>query len=294
MIDVSEPSPRPLRAPRRRRGTGLLAATAALSVLVGGACGDGSDSSDAAAEGTAAVGTTPPALDPAAERLAGRYAHFDVVAYDGDGMKTLIISYGFTDLDVVDGEVVATDSFCFSEHRSDQPISVQMSDAATQAIRPVPVAVTLTTEDGRAHISRPETPTGIGVDLEDPANDALPTDPNDPRLADDDGDGKPGVTARITVTPELGGEIYLARREIFAYEIDEQPDGSLTGVVKDRSEQLVVGASNPIFLTNAQWTQHPDLTKSPIILVPVERSWDCEQLRTARDELFPPTPVVDW
>jgi len=217
-----------------------------------------------------------------------------VVAYEGDGMKTLIISYGFTDYDLVDGELISDDSFCFSEFRSDQPIDVAFSDAATQAIRPVPVAVEVTEADGRLRVSRPATPTGIGVRLEDPANDPLPTDPDDPRIADDDDDGKPGVTATITVTPELSGEIYLARREIFAYDAEVQPDGSLVGTVDDDSEQLVIGASDPAFETGGQWVQHPDPTKSPIILLPVERSWDCERLRAGRDDLFPPTPEVDW
>lgn len=96
------------------------------------------------------------------------------------------------------------------------------------------------------------------------------------------------------MTPELSGEIYLARREIFAYEADVQNDGSLTGTVDDDSEQLIIGASDPAFETGGQWTQHPDPAKSPILLIPVERSWDCERLRAERDELFPPTPEVDW
>jgi hypothetical protein len=154
--------------------------------------------------------------------------------------------------------------------------------------------VEVTTENGRARVERPETPTGIGVRLADPARDPLPDDPGDPRIADDDGDGKPGVTATIVVSPELRGEVYIARREIFAYDVLEQPDGSLTGVVRDRSEQLVVGASDPIFETSGEWVQHPDLSRSPIILVPVERSWDCERLRAERDALFPPTPEVDY
>jgi hypothetical protein len=109
------------------------------------------------------------------------------------------------------------------------------------------------------------------------------------------GDGKPGVTATITVSPTSKGEVYIARREIFAYDVDEQNDGSLTGVVRDRSEQLVVGASDPIFeMSSGQWQQHPDPTKSPIILKPVSRSWDCERLRQERPRMFPPTPSVDY
>ncbi len=277
--------------PRRATPRRATVVVASLTLLVPAlaAC-----SSDDRAASSPTSSTPTDELAATRERLAGRYAHYDVVAYEGDAMKTLIISYGFTDYEVVDGALVSTDTFCFSEHRSDQPISVQMSDAATQAIRPVPVPVTVTVRSGRAGVARPETPTGIGVRLADPANDPLPTDPADPRIADDDRDGTPGVTARVTVSPELAGDIYLARREIFAYDVDEQADGTLTGSVRDRSEQLIIGATDPVFLTQAQWTQYPDPARSPIILKPVEGEWDCARLRSERDRLFPPTPEVDW
>jgi hypothetical protein len=275
--------------PDRRGGRVRLLGALAVSVLcVPVGCGD--DRADGESGATTTASTQ---LPGGAERLAGRWAHYDVVAYEGDGMKTLIISYGFTDLDVVDGELVATESFCFSEHRSDQPISVELSDEATQAIRPESTPVRLTERDGRLGFFRPETPTGIGVTLENPAQDPLPTDPSDPRISDDDGDGRPGVTATISA-PGLSGELYLARREIFAYDVTEQPDGTLAGDVIDRSEQLVIGASDDAFVTDAQWTQHPERARSPILLVPVERSWDCERLRAERPDVFPPTPEVDW
>ncbi len=240
-----------------------------------------------------ATSTTSP-LAAAMERLAGRYAHFDVVAYEGKIMNAMIISYGLTDFDVVDGELVTHDSFCYSEFRSNQPIAVNLSDAATQAIRPIATPVTVSLDGPSVHVSRPETPTGIGIHFDNPAVDVLPTDPNDPRIADDDNDGKPGVTATIEVGGDATGEIYIARREIFSYEVDEQPDGSLEGFVADRSEQLIIGATDEVFTTPDPWTQHPDRSKSPIILRPVERTWDCAQLRTARDDLFPPTPSVDY
>jgi len=272
----------------RRPVPGLVLAAVTIATAV--ACTSGSPTTGA----TSATTTSATEEQITAERIAGRYAHYDVVAYDSDDMKTLIISYGFTDLSQEGGELVATESFCSSEHRSDQPIDVQLSDTATQAIRPVPTPVTLTVVDDLARVARPETPTGIGVDLADPANDPLPTDPADPRIADDDGDGKPGVTATVSVGDSLQAEIYLARREIFAYLVDEQADGSLVGTVSDHSEQLVIGASNDAFLTQSRWVQYPDLAKSPILLVPVDNDWDCERLMSERDRLFPPTPAVDW
>lgn len=73
-----------------------------------------------------------------------------------------------------------------------------------------------------------------------------------------------------------------------------QDDGSLTGTVSDQSEQVIVGATNEAFVSRAEWTQHPDLTKNPIILKPVDQDWDCDRLMAARNQLFPPAPVVDW
>ena len=143
-------------------------------------------------------------------------------------------------------------------------------------------------------LQRAATPTPVGIELDDPANEPLPADPSDPRIVDGDDDGKPGITVSIRVSDDLSGELYIARREIFAYEAFLREPDVLTGTVTDFSEQLVIGASDPIFATDANWAQHPDLTKSPIVLRRVEPDWDCERLAAERDRLFPPTPDVDW
>ena len=127
------------------------------------------------------------------------------------------------------------------------------------------------------------------------ANGQLPTDPGDPRIVDDDGDGNPGITVSIKVTDDLTGELYIARREIFAYEAFLTEPDLLAGTVTDDSEQLVIGASDPIFASSpANWGQFPDLSKSPILLRRVDADWDCQRLAAERDTLFPPTPEVDW
>ena len=237
--------------------------------------------------------TTPP-LDPRFAPLVGRWAHYDVVAYEDGTLKTLIISYGFNDFDVNDGELIDQGSFCFSEQRTDQPIETSLSDAATQAIRPPPTPVTVEEIDDTLRVTRPATPTPVGIELDDPANEPLPTDPNDPRIVDDDGDGNPGITVDIRVSDELTGELYIARREIFAYQAYLTDPDTLRGNVTDDSEQLVIGASDPIFDMATEWVQYDDLAKSPIILKRVDDDWDCERLADERDALFPPTPEVDW
>ena len=100
---------------------------------------------------------------------------------------------------------------------------------------------------------------------------------------------------KIRVTDDLTGELYIARREIFAWDAVLVTPDRLEGTVTDGSEQLVIGASDPIFATSkAQWVQYPDLSRSPVVLVRVDPSWDCERLAAERDALLPPTPDIDW
>jgi len=87
---------------------------------------------------------------------------------------------------------------------------------------------------------------------------------------------------RLAVRLAVAGDLFLARREIFAYDLAEQADGSLRGVVRDGSEHLVIDTTNEVFRTPAQWVQDPDLSRSSIVLIPVEGDWDCERLRRER------------
>ncbi len=96
-------------------------------------------------------------------------------------MKTVIISTGLADLELRDGELWNTMTFCAASVASDQGIEVSISDAATQAIIPVDTPVEVSESDaGSLRVVRPPTPTPIGIELEDPANEELPTDPDGP------------------------------------------------------------------------------------------------------------------
>jgi hypothetical protein len=233
-------------------------------------------------------------LPAGAEDLVGRWAHFDVVAYSDPLMNTGIISTGFADLELRDGELWNQMVFCQADTVTDQPIEVAISDAATQAILPVATPVEVVEADGELRLSRPPTPTPIGIRMDDPANESLPDDPSDPRIFDADGDGNPGITSTVKVSEDLQGEIYLARREIFAYDVVQVSPDRLEGSITDSSEQLILGASNAAFLTPAQWVQVDDPALNPVIWVRVEQDWDCDRLAEERDRLFPPNPVADW
>ena len=276
------------------RATAAAALTMALVLGAGACASDGSDAGtdEAGAAGTEGSATTVSSV-PGAD-LAGRWAHYDIVAYEDDTLKTMIVSYGFTDFAVEDGEMVESEEFCTAEQVTDQAIQTSVSDAATQAIQPVPIPVEVTGEPGAWEVHRPATPTPVGIRLDDPANESLPTDPADADVVDADGDGKPGITVEIRIGDSVE-ELYIARREIFAYDLVQDGPDSMTGTVTDSSEQLVLGATDPIFEgSGGAWVQVPDLSFSPILLERVDEDWDCDRLVAERDDLFPPNPPIGW
>lgn len=241
---------------------------------------------------TAASGEAP--VDPVPSDLVGRWAHFDVVAYQDGDFKTLIVSYGFNDFAEVDGGIEDSASFCFSDQVTNQPITTSMSDAATQAIKPPTAPLGVEVFDGVLSIRRDPTPTPVGIRLDDPSTESLPADVNDPRIVDDDGDGNPGLTVTIDVGGGITGELYIARLEIFAYDAELVGVDLIEGVVEDESQQLAIGASNPLFMQSSAWNQVQDPDLNPLILKRVDADWDCERLAAERDNLFPPTPTIDW
>ena len=230
------------------------------------------------------------------ESVVGRYAHFDVVAYVEkifiSEMRTLVITYGITELTLdAEGRLISKNRYCHASHKSNLPFVSTVPDAFTRAIVPRPAVVEVRNNNGEFSLWRPETPTPIGIKLEN-SNEPLPKDPHDPRISDDDGDGKPGVTVKIRIYNRFDTELYIARREIFAYDLALQSDGKLSGHVSDHSEQLVVGSPFPPLRSQKSPHQHPDSNLSPILLVPVDESYDCEKVMSERDQLFPPEPQV--
>jgi hypothetical protein len=246
------------------------------------------------------IPTPPPTADQDPQetelktKVAGRYAHYDIVAYTAKilfwEMRTLVITYGVTEFKLDDtGRLLSSSRYCHASHKSNFPFKSEVPDAFTRAIIPRDAWVEIRRDQDDLSLWRPETPTPIGIRMEDP-DQPLPKDPSDPRIADDDGDGKPGVTVKIRLYDRFDTELYIARREIFAYALKPQADGTLSGYVSDHSEQLILGSPFPPLRKQNAPTQNPDLTLSPILLVPIDESYDCERMMEERDVLFPAEP----
>ncbi len=237
--------------------------------------------------------TPPTTKEEAIAAMAGHYAHYDVVAYDAmtpnGPLSTFVISYGFTDLVIENGELVEYDRFCSASHKANQNMETYMPDVAVRAIKPRSAVVEVYEEDGAWKLKRPPTPSLVGIGG-DP-NVSIFSDNNNLLIEDSDNDGKTGITIYVKLFGLVKGEIYLARREIFENELTLYSDVSLRGTVKDSSEQLVIGASLRILNVTNNPPQWDDPGLNPLILVPVPDECDtCEELMANRDRLFPPEP----
>jgi hypothetical protein len=231
----------------------------------------------------------------AMEAIAGRYAHFDVVAYEDTTtrtpMRTFTVSYGFTEFRIEDGRLYQVDSYCHAEQKLNQKsVTVLFSDEATRAIAPRVQEVQVRFENGRWIVVRPASPTLLGI-TGDPSL-PLSRDPRDPNLVDADGDGKPGVTVRLKMGKLLDGQIYITRREIYSNYLALHSNGNLYGSVTDESEQFVIGASLRILAQQSNPVQYGDPGMNPVILVRVSEDLkECDDLMAQRDRLFPPAPA---
>jgi hypothetical protein len=228
------------------------------------------------------------------EKIAGHYAHYDVVAYEDTTTRTIIrtfiISYGFTDFYIEDGKLMQSDRFVHAEQKlSRKNAKSVFRDEAVQAIKPRVQEVELSLKEGVWHLYRPESPSLLGIDGDH--SKPLSRDNNDPNLTDPDNDGHPGVTVQISVGKFFSGEIYITRREIFSNYLTLNNNGTLSGYVVDRSEQFVVGASKKILKQESHSVQHPDKGLNPVLLVKIDPEIDTpEELMLIRNKIFPEEP----
>lgn len=122
-----------------------------------------------------------------------------------------------------------------------------------------------------------------GVHLDQPETDALPTEASDPRVWDQDQDGNPGVTVRISGLTD--GEVYLVQRDFHSLDGVVDVD-RIDGLVDWSTEQVVLGSDNPILNMQTQSATDPDASASYFLSTRVEASSDCSSILAQREQLF--------
>ena len=123
-----------------------------------------------------------------------------------------------------------------------------------------------------------------GIKLTDPLKDTMPTDPTDPRIFDQDGDGNPGMT--VDVSGVATGKIYIIHRGWTILKGTRLTGNRIDGLLEWGDEQIVIGASSPLLKQSPSARPESDPQKSYFKTVRVKDGTDCATLRAQGESLF--------
>ena len=123
-----------------------------------------------------------------------------------------------------------------------------------------------------------------GTRLNNPETDALPTDPDDPRVYDQDGDGQPGMT--VLVEGIIDGEVRLVQRTRTRHH-GVLENEVIRGTVQWEADEEILGADNPALVQGATVEPHSQVEKSWFVARPINANSTCDDVLSGEDELFP-------
>ncbi|MDD5220504.1 MAG: hypothetical protein PHV11_08055 [Candidatus Bipolaricaulis sp.] len=224
--------------------------------------------------------------------LTGRWAFLQVTSQIGAvpmvGERTRTTA-SFALVDIAQDALAASgvETACFTKiDYGTSLVAMEIPEAFVLSMRAAEWTATLESSEVGARFERPWATSVNGAQLVDPENDPLPTEADDPRVVDQDGDGKPGLTVRIVVMGLIGGEVYVVQRDRSRLVgVVSSPD-AIDGLVEWTSEQSVLGASSPIFLGGAAARPDPVPEHSFFRARRVDAAMDCATLRGLADRLF--------
>ncbi len=159
-------------------------------------------------------------------------------------------------------------------------VRTEIPEAFLQSLNGLERSAVLRQATGEWRFSLPWGSAVHGARLDDP-QDPLPTDPGDSRVADDDGDGRPGVTVSVSILGFLSGEVYAVQR------LRKHLEGSLVspdrieGLITWSNEQVVLAATNPLLMASGDAVVHPDRERSYFVALRVDDAFSCEELRSS-------------
>ncbi|MBU1221042.1 hypothetical protein KKF34_05490 [Myxococcota bacterium] len=124
-----------------------------------------------------------------------------------------------------------------------------------------------------------------GVNLSDVENEELPAEPDDPRVFDQDGDGHPGLTVRLTGM--LSGELYVVQRGWTILEPSVATEMRMEGLITWADQQVTLDADPASLKINPETNPNSNASRSYYIIVPVSAEMTCSELIEQAETLFP-------
>jgi hypothetical protein len=145
--------------------------------------------------------------------------------------------------------------------------------AFRRGLPPSEMDARLTLSSGRLWFFQPRTQSVLGAQLALP-DDPLPTSPSDPRVVDQDEDGKPGVTVQIKGIVE--GDIYVIQRSWSELTGSQTTPGRFDGDITFGQEQVILGATRDVL--KKPMPAAPEPTRSSFKLIKLADDATCASL----------------
>ncbi len=287
-----------VRAGGQKRRAAIFELGLGLCLVLGGCQNNGTTAADMAVAdlATPADQSTPPPPNPDAITTAfddqfigywGIKAKVDSIQtlpiFGDKGSTNTILSVGEFRRDGM-GKLVMDQKECQVTVKSE--VAFIMTDVPDKIADTTPMltgAVQVYGTAASVGFNRADVAIGIGCNLAEPFNEALPTDKADTRVFDQDSDTKVGVT--VNPQSPVAGSVYVAQRRRYSYVNGlRATQNRLTGSIVDRSAQYILDASDAQ-LKNQVATRPVDST-SVFEMVRLSTKYDCTRLKSEAATLF--------
>lgn len=169
-------------------------------------------------------------------------------------------------------------------HSSVDVVETHIPDRFVAAMGVVKRPAKLVEKDGAYHLHVPKKTEVLGMRLRSPSSENLPTETDDPRVFDQDGDGHPGVTVKVSGI--IDGSLYIVHRGWDRLRGKLSGTNSIDGDVTWSLEQKVVDSTS-IFLGDPPESRaHKSKKKNHFKMRRVKNGTDCDTIVKRRARLF--------
>ncbi len=165
-------------------------------------------------------------------------------------------------------------------------VTTEIPEAFLRSLGVVERTATLEATTGGWRFIEPWPTQVHGARLEDPVNDPLPTAADDPRVFDQDGDGNPGITVRVTILGLISGEVYAVQRLTKLLDGQVVTPDLIRGLITWTNEQVTIGASNPFLNTSGDAQVDPVRERSYFVAIRVPSGTTCDDLKESWRAVF--------
>ncbi len=231
-----------------------------------------------------------PSLSAAAD-LSGTWAEIkllhDTVTYPLVGQlertTTLICRVSVTQCGA---SLAIAATYCDAIFDNGSVLTTEIDPAFVCSLPAVVSSATVDSASAPREFAQPWTTELHGVRLEHPDSDPLPTSAADPRVVDQDTDGHPGITVHATALGVITGDVYVIQRLRIRLEGRLVSADRIEGEVEGTVEQVILGASNALFLGSIVSRPEAALERNLFVLQRVDAESSRDDILAQRLALF--------